>query len=459
MLRIYFLSVIFCTVSIFAAPIKAQKIETAFSALSEVRLSGAGLLLPEDRIPAELNDVLGKLVVRFGTGKFRQGASEVIVWTGTDYRQSNAARIFKQFVDDLQSGGWNYAAGEKNAKFTVFNLLNTSDRRLIIGFWTADEASLVIALTEMSPVNAVKNSFSNPVLSQSNRTVPATRKDSAKTLRVGAETDYINVMGGQMPAVPAFPALAKKAGYLRGYIRATDGAPIAGAKLGLKTAQMYDSYLAASAESDANGYYEIKIPAGSARFDYAGVSVAYGEGKAALALHPADGGLSESYPAATGAIENFVLLTYGIANAADVENSPRYRSNYYGGAVLIRYFIGGFGGMLAAGTEIEISLTPVGALIDGNRGDSFVIRKTVENSSLGEFFINNVPIGRYQIEVKYQGKTLKMQQKSPTNSVFGIAPKEARGAASLTFNPLSGDAKTTATLRGNWADLEIIVGQ
>ncbi|HVG38412.1 MAG TPA: hypothetical protein VM870_03930, partial [Pyrinomonadaceae bacterium] len=186
--------------------------------------------------------------------------------------------------------------------------------------------------------------------------------------------------------------------------------------------------------------------------------VAYGAGRAALGLHPADGGLSESYPAAAGGVENFVLLPYGIANAEDVNNNPRHRSNYYGGSFLLRYFIGGFSGMLSAGTELEITLTPEGALVGGGAGRSFVIRKTVEDSSLGEFVINNVPVGRYRVEVRQAGGApLKLTQKSPTGSVFGIEPKEAAGGASLVFNPLSADAKTAVAARGNWTDLEIIV--
>jgi hypothetical protein len=265
-------------------------------------------------------------------------------------------------------------------------------------------------------------------------------------------------MGVEMPAIPAFPGLPKKPGYVRGYVKDTLGQPVAGALLGLKTARMYDAYLAASAETDARGYYEIKIPMGGGRFDYAGVTVAYGAGRAALGLHPADGGLSESYPEAAGGVEHFVLLPYGIANAEDVHNNPRHRSNYYGGSFLIRYFIGGFSGMLSAGTELEITLTPEGALVGGGAGRSFVIRKTVEDSSLGEFVINNVPVGRYRVEVRQAGGTpLKLTQKSPTGSVFGIEPKEAAGGAALVFNPLSADAKTAVAARGNWTDLEIIV--
>ena len=123
-----------------------------------------------------------------------------------------------------------------------------------------------------------------------------------QTFLIDGNTDYVNVMSNAMPVLPQFPNVTKKPGYLRGYVKDTLGEPIAGAKLGLKSARMYDSYLAAAAETDGNGFYEIKIPTGGARFDYAGFTIQYSRGQAALGLHPADGNLSESYPEATGGV-------------------------------------------------------------------------------------------------------------------------------------------------------------
>ncbi len=286
------------------------------------------------------------------------------------------------------------------------------------------------------------------------------------SFQIDDRTNYVNVMNNEMPAIPQFPAVSKKAGYIRGYVKDVLGEPIAGAKLGLKSARIYDSYVAASAETDANGYYEIKIPLGGARFDFAGCTVKTNRGAAALGLHPADGKLSESYSAATGGVENFVMLPYGIADAEGASNSPRHRSNYYGGTMLLRYFIAppgqdpnDFGRMLASGSEIVITLAPVSLLSDGNNyGRAFEIRKRVEDSSIGEFYICNVPVGRYEMTVKQaNGKPLRMKQKNPTDSVFGIQPAETSGNASLVFNPLSADAKTAVASRGNWTDLEIIV--
>lgn len=287
-----------------------------------------------------------------------------------------------------------------------------------------------------------------------------------QTYRIDSNTDYVNVMNDSMPLIPNFPNLSKKTGYVRGYVKNTLGEPIAGAKLGLKSARMYDSYLANSAETDSKGFYEIKIPTGGARFDYAGYTIKFGNGMAALGLHPADGELSESYPASTGGVENFVMLPYGIGDLQGVSQNAKYRGNYYGGTLMLRYFIAppgqnsdGFGNMLAAGSEIIVALKPIGVLSDGeNFARAFVLHKKVEDSSLGEFFICNVPVGRYEITViQANGKPLRLKQRNPTNSVFGIQPMETTGSAQLLFNPLSADEKTAVASRGNWTDLEIIV--
>jgi len=287
-----------------------------------------------------------------------------------------------------------------------------------------------------------------------------------QSFRIDGRTDHVNVMGDSMPVMPQFPTLAKKPGYVRGVVKDTLGEPVAGAKIGLKSARMYDAYAAASAETNAEGYYEIKIPTGGARFDYAGLTLKYSRGLAAFGLHPADGNLSESYPAAAGGVENFVMMAYGIADAEGAGQNPKYRGNYYGGTLMLRYFIAppgqspeDFANMLAAGSEIVIILKPVSVLGDGhNLARAFEIRKKVEDGSLGEFFICNVPVGRYEMTVvQADGKALRLKQKNPTNSVFGIQPAETTGGAQLIFNPLSADAKTAVAARGNWTDLEITV--
>lgn len=451
-----FLLFVFFALFAFAAmpPANAQdSVRAASSEITSAVLPGGAERILPGKVPAEFDQLFDEFL-RQGAGKIAGARREVLVWLGDYESTAKAAEMTNLLEANFRGAGWLYEPHGKQGGVDVFLLQkdDSSPRRVVVGFIVPGKDALVCALMELS-LPGEKTSVRKTSTGQPTTETSA----SAKIVTVNQQTSWVNLMGDEMPAMPQFPAVAKKAGYIRGYVKNTRGEPIVGAKLGLKTARMYDAYLAASAETDAKGYYEIKIPAGGARFDYAGYTIRYGAGSAAIGLHPADGVLEESYPAATGGVENFVLLFYGIANREDVGNNPHYRSNYYGGSFLIRYFIGGFSGMLAAGTKIEITLAPEGALVDGSRGKNFVISKTVEDSSLGEFVINNVPVGRYRIEIKQNGKPLKMTQKSSTDAVFGIQPKEATGGATLVFNPLSSDAKTAAASRGNWTDLEIIV--
>ena len=118
---------------------------TANSALNSVRLPAGALRVNEQSVPAEIQDTLGKLVA-LGNGKIRQGESEVLVWNG-GFRKSNRAQFARKFTESLQAGGWTYAVGEENPEFTVFNSINTTERRAVIGFWTAKDDFLMLAWT------------------------------------------------------------------------------------------------------------------------------------------------------------------------------------------------------------------------------------------------------------------------------------------------------------------------
>ncbi len=71
-------------------------------------------------------------------------------------------------------------------------------------------------------------------------------------------------------------------------------------------------------------------------FTAAGYTVDYADGRAAMALHPADG-KPASFVSTGGSVENFVLWNYGIADRDKLSENPRLSSNFYGG---LRFYIG-----------------------------------------------------------------------------------------------------------------------
>lgn len=279
-------------------------------------------------------------------------------------------------------------------------------------------------------------------------------------LTVGRTPNYVNVMGKEMPPIPEFPALEKKPGVLRGHVKDSSGRPLQGAVIGVRSTAIGGVYSGASGESDEKGYYEVKVPQGAAHFYAAGYTVDYADGRAALSLHPADGKL-DSFASANGSVENFVLLTYGIADRDRLSENPGLRSNFYGGSINVGHFTSEpedakfFPTNLPTGTEVEITLTPEGRLLDGSVGKTFVVRKAVFGSS---FNINNIPVGQYRITAKRaNGQPLFLKLNRPKDLPFGITPAETTEGALLTLYPAGAKAGQTLPKYGSWNAVELYV--
>jgi hypothetical protein len=280
-----------------------------------------------------------------------------------------------------------------------------------------------------------------------------TNSVTEKVITIDKSTKHINVMGNEMPAIPPFPKLQPKAGKVCGYIKDWTGKPLAGATIGVRSSYFAGYYSGGKATTDANGYYELTPPKGSAHFYNAGYQVKYGEGVAAVSLHPADGTL-ESWTTVDGKVENFVLLPYGITSRENVQNNPQLPTCYYGGAI----FLGWYGVeanddnapdfAIKEGTLVEITLTPEGKTLNGAAPHSFIIRKVA--GTYGELRIHNIPLGLYRISIKANSKAVKIKDTGKNNPFFGLNPAEAIGEAAITFLPGNADASMITPQYGAW---------
>lgn len=290
-----------------------------------------------------------------------------------------------------------------------------------------------------------------------------TRDDSP--FLYGPNQRNLNVMKAARPTLPNFPALAPKRGTVRGYAKDTRGRPLVGAKIGVRSTTGGGYYSGASATTDSRGYYELQVPTGAVHFYCAGYTMEYGEGRAAFGLHPVDGS-ADSFSSAQGHVENWVLLPYGIADPDGISDNPGSSLNYYGGTLYLDYSLADPRPVFAddyslpEGSEIELTLTPEGPLLDGSAGRRFVVRKKVEEQSTYSLILNNIPIGRYTIEARLSqgGKSLPLRvvETGPNaGQPFGLSPKETRGKAHLTFRPDSAKPEYAKAQRGNWASLSI----
>lgn len=458
-----FFSLAFCLGTIFTATAQAAKeTEPAVSSnLTSVSLPANALRVLPQNVPGEVKQTLENIIAA-GNGQIRQGATEVLVWTGTGYKKANATTIINRLTDTLKVAGWKYEIGAQEQEVTVFSVVKDSGtRRAILGFYGITKDALVFAWTELLAANSSADNRTLAAKSESTATSPTHPpiNTAAKVLTMDKNVKFINVMGNEMPALPAFPALTPKAGKVRGYVKDWSGKPLAGAALGVRSTLIGGAYSGAQGITDATGYYEFMIPTGVAHFYNAGYTIDFGEGRAALSLHPADGKL-DSFASPDGAVENFVLLPYGITNRDNLSENPHLASTFYGASIYLGYSAreandnAAPAGNLIENSIIEITLTPVGTMLDGSAGKSFVIRKTADFGT--GFKLHNIPIGSYKISARLaNGKPLKLSLNKPRDSVFGMTPIETTGEAVVTFYPNGAKASMVAPAYGNWNSVEL----
>jgi hypothetical protein len=479
--------------------VRAQQAEQVSSSrLASIALPSGAIRIADSSVPEEVTKAL-RTMIESGGPKVKQGKNEVLAWAAADWKTAGGVTKLKARISDrLKSDGWTYEENKpsEDMPFTVVTVIRkTPVKRGLIGFWAQDDDMLVLAWTEMLPASGegagegassgdersikgivdglkpphvvtppVPDEGGNP--ESGDASVAAATPQAASNaivITLGPGQLHVNVMKNVMPSVPPFPKLAPKKGMVRGYVKDSKGKPVKGAVIGVRSSAVGGFYSGATGTSDEKGYYEISVPWGAAHFYTASAAVPYGEGRAAMGLHPSDGQV-DSFASANGLVENWVMLAYGIADPDEVQDKPHYSGNYYGGAftmdfnVADRRFPDDYS--LPEGADLEVTLTPEGPLADGSTGRPIIIRRTIREDSGAVCNINNIPVGQYRIAARLlqggKAAPLLIKETGPYSfQSFGLEPKEARGSAKLSFRPNSAKAGSGAAGRGNWASLSI----
>lgn len=431
------------------------------SAITGTQIPAGALRILPASYPSEINEAFENLVSA-AKGKVAPGEREVLAWT-QNYKKSGANGLIKKVQTEWQSNGWKYEIGGRDGDLEVFNLYSEQPtHRAVIGFFVQGDDALVLSLMEVLPLSA--ESPKNSAIKTKTAVDDSIKNSAAKILSVGKNEGYVNVMGNELPSMPTFPALKPKAGFVRGYVKDRTGKPLPNAAIGVRASYLAGMYSGAQGKTDAQGFYEFAVPKGAAHFYNAGYALEWGDGLAALGLHPADGNL-DSFVTTNGAVENFVLLPYGITNRENVQNNSLLSASYYGGSIYIDYYArekndnSPMAGSILEDSILEITLTPEGALLDGSAGQIIVVRNTI--GFRGNFKINNIPLGRYQISAKVGGKSMKLKQSGmfDTSSPFGMKPRETNGTASILFTPNDAKANMVSPQSGGWDSVAITVAQ
>lgn len=177
---------------------------------------------------------------------------------------------------------------------------------------------------------------------------------------------------------------APETGYVSGTIKNDRGIPMEGVRVLIDHSIFFNSDL--STITDDEGKYKIKVPAGS-WYAFAQHTAKYNGKNFTFYLHPENaGGFGNE-----GAVRNFVWKLSG--------DMPQPLSGYYGGLVTIDSFPGVYINV----KEIDFIFTPLTPLIDGSEG------KILHRISKDNHRILDVPIGKYQLTARYQGKSLKFR--------------------------------------------------
>ena len=200
----------------------------------------------------------------------------------------------------------------------------------------------------------------------------------------------------------ARPSSSSEANVIKGVVRDEQGDPVSGARIviagftgnpnGLNAADFIKT-----AVTDARGAYRMSVPRGlygiSGEADVEFDSKSY----KSLYLHPSDGDC-EKQMSDDGIVKNFTLRLTGFmkcATSPDPENS-----GFYSGAAIVLL---PQESSLPDDARLTFTLTPLGALADGNKGKTVKFTRTF--GALRNFSgaidttntLHDIPLGRYRL--------------------------------------------------------------
>jgi hypothetical protein len=158
---------------------------------------------------------------------------------------------------------------------------------------------------------------------------------------------------------------------VKGYLLTKSGEPVAGASIFARNTQFYNSNIIGT--TDDNGFYRIELPREGASYNMSADVNSTFNGKI-FAFH-LEADLNQAFSGKDGAVRNFTMksLTGQIFVYSLVEwdlGRPDFKIE-----------------------DLEVTLTPVGKLMDGSEGSTIVKRIGPVDGGLG---IGDIPLGKYK---------------------------------------------------------------
>jgi hypothetical protein len=208
-------------------------------------------------------------------------------------------------------------------------------------------------------------------------------------------------------------------GYATGKAVDTQGKPLANVEIVANNTQLYNSNIVG--RTNSKGEYKLQLTPGS-WYVRGTVQVQYDNRTYVLDLHPETVG---AFAGTEGAVRN---LRWKLTGAKPTEFGA---TGHYGGLVEV------YGDNIFDTDQVELTLEPVGALIDGSTGQKIVRR--LEGGSIGQ--MEDIPLGRYRITARHlsKGKAVKVRVRNEgaygddVTSSFEPAYEGATGRYKLTL--------------------------
>ena len=177
-------------------------------------------------------------------------------------------------------------------------------------------------------------------------------------------------------------------GVVKGKVTDASGKPIAGATIVINNTVFFNKNIVLT--TNAGGEYRVKMPATDSWYVRGFVNISYNGLVYELQLHPEFAG---AFTGMDGKIVNLVLKSSG-------QVPPDFgHSGYYGGKILAQSVLLNLNDLYG----VELTLEPVGPMIDGSSG---ITIKQTSTKHANEFILEDVPMGRYKVSAKLNGDPL-----------------------------------------------------
>ncbi len=388
--------------AILAAPILSTV--THFPALnvaqaaSESRSALLGIALPRgaasyNKVNANFSDLLTNLAKERAVRQTPNGDNlEVIAWRGAAYREDRIAFTKSGLTRAMEEAGWeikeidrndlgglnifeSFNSNEEDLAFapsltkrdSYFRASNVQAGRALVGAWLESDDALAVGLLPVQFV-ARKAKAARPGISAGAYLV----KDNDNAMK-----------GLPAPKMPVFPKMTPRPKTVRGMAVDSSGKPLANVEVAVYSSMGGGIRTTHKAQTNAQGIYQVLVPRGIGEVAQADYKLKYNGVEYGLMLQPARGHFAQ-FNSSKGHIEHLILRTGGSS----------------GGTLYVKDDIDGM---------IEVTATPVGKLMDGSTGRTFVFR--FDSTGKHEQYLNGLPLGRYKLTARLfdDGETLPLR--------------------------------------------------